>query len=148
MNQLGLGVVAAISLTLPAFGQQAVNPPDGIYQLNFTKSTIRGPISKSQTLSVVGDTVTVVGIGADGKPYTFVDTNTPDGKPRPVTGSPAIDTSTWTQIDPYTTRMNRTKAGTPVHAGVRIFNPETKTVTLTVIAADGSYSHVLVYEKQ
>jgi hypothetical protein len=70
MKQLGLGIIVAVGLTLPAFGQQAL--PEGIYQLNFAKSTIHGPTAKSQTLSRMGDTVTVVGFDANGKPYTVV----------------------------------------------------------------------------
>jgi hypothetical protein len=37
------------SLTLPAFGQ-AVNP-EGIYQLNLAKSTIRGRLAKARSSS-------------------------------------------------------------------------------------------------
>jgi hypothetical protein len=39
-----LGIIIAIGLTLPAFGQQAVKAinPEGLYQLNLTKSTGQG----------------------------------------------------------------------------------------------------------
>jgi hypothetical protein len=42
MKQFALGVVVAAGLTLPAFGQQAVNP-EGVWQLNLAKSTMHGP---------------------------------------------------------------------------------------------------------
>jgi hypothetical protein len=142
-----LGMFVAVGLTLPAFGQEAVKPPDGIYQLNLAKSTIRGPIGKSQTLNVVGDTITSVGFEANGKPYSFVSEVITDGKPRPSTNT-LWDTSTYTQLDPYTVGISRFKAEKVLWTGIRLWSPESKTLTLTVIAADGSYNHVLVFEKQ
>jgi hypothetical protein len=52
MKQLGLSIIVAIGLTLPAFGQQAVDPEPGIYQLNLAKPTIRGPHAKIRTLNI------------------------------------------------------------------------------------------------
>jgi hypothetical protein len=147
MKQFCLGIIVAIGLTLPAFGQQAVKVPDGIYQLNHAKSTIRGPIGKSQTLNVEGDAITSVGFGENGKPYSFVSIVITDGKPRASTNTP-WDTSTYTQLDPYTVRIERFKAQKPLWSGIRLWSPESKTLTLTVIAADGSTNHVLVFEKQ
>jgi hypothetical protein len=149
MKQLGLGIIVAIGLTLPAFGQQAVNP-DGIYQLNLAKSTIRGPASKGQVLNYTANEFTGTGFDADGKPGTATVTITADGKPHPVTGA-LYDMATYTQIDPYTISINRTKAGKVVETGVRIINPDGKAIWVTLIGATPngqSYSHVLVYEKQ
>jgi hypothetical protein len=87
---------------------------------------------------------------ADGKPSTVTVTIIADGKPRPVTGA-KYDMATYTQIDPYTISINRTKTGKVVETGVRIFNPDGKAVWLTLIGTTPtgqSYSHVLVYEKQ
>src|SRR5215469_356541 len=48
-----LGIIIASGLTLPAFGQEGIKSmPEGVYQLNYAKSTIRGPIAKSQTFSL------------------------------------------------------------------------------------------------
>jgi hypothetical protein len=43
MKRLGLGVIIALGLTLPALGQEAVDPEGGVYVLNPAKSTFRGP---------------------------------------------------------------------------------------------------------
>jgi hypothetical protein len=148
MRQLGLGIIVAIGFTLPAFGQQAVKTvPDGVYVLNLAKSTIRGPMGKSQTFNVVGDTLTSVGIGPDDKPNSFVSIITPDGKPRPSTNT-QWDSSTYTRLDPYTMRIERFKDNKPLWTGISLWSPGNKTLTLTLIAADGSVNHVLVYEKQ
>jgi hypothetical protein len=149
MKQLGLGIIVAVGLTIPAFGQQAVKVlPDGVYVLNLAKSTFRGPFGgKSQTFSVVGDTLTSVGIGNDNKPNSFVSIITPDGKPRPSTNTP-WDSATYTRLDPYTVRIERFKAERPLSTGISLWNPGSKTLTLTLSAADGSVNHVLVYDQQ
>jgi hypothetical protein len=147
MKSCLLGIAAMLGLTLPAFGQSG-KAPDGIYQLNYEKSSIHGPIAQSQTVNIgPGDTNTIIGIGVDGKPYTMIDTGIVDGKPHPVTGSPIYDTTTWTQVGPYTISLSRSKAGKVVQTGYTIFNPKTNTITLTIAGTDGAYSHVLIYEK-
>jgi hypothetical protein len=56
MKRFCVGFIIATGLTLPAFGQQVFDPPDGSYQLNLAKSTIHGPLGiKSQTLNVTGN---------------------------------------------------------------------------------------------
>ncbi len=148
MKQFCLGIIVAIGLTIPAFGQ-AVNP-ESIWQLNLAKSTIRGPAIKSTTLSYSGDGFTSTGFDSNGKPFTTVVTVIGDGKPRPV-NSPNYDATAYTQIDLYTLSISRTKAGKVVETGTRIVNPDGKTLWVTAIgttAAEQSYSHVLVYEKQ
>jgi hypothetical protein len=148
MKRLGLGIIVAIGLTLRAFGQQAVNP-EGIWHLNPAKSTIRSPtIIKSQTLNYSGDGLTSTGFGFDGKPFTIASPLIADGKSRPFTGSPGYDAVTYTQLDPYTISISRTKAGKVVETGTRIFSPNGNLIMLTAIATDGSYSNVAVYEKQ
>jgi hypothetical protein len=52
MKQIGLGIIVALGLTLPAFGQEAVYPEEGVYILNPAKSTFRGPATKNQILYV------------------------------------------------------------------------------------------------
>jgi hypothetical protein len=152
MKQLGLGIIVAIGLTLPAFGQQAVNPEEGVYVLNPAKSTFRGPALKAQMLYVGKDTSTVVGFDANGKPFTPIAWgNTVDGQPHPLTGFPAIDTHTSTQLDPYTVKSVRTKDGKVVQTLIAIYNPDGKTITVTVIGTtpDGvAYNNVLFNEKQ
>jgi hypothetical protein len=149
MKQFCLGIIVAIGLTLPAFAQEAVKP-DGIYQLNLAKSTIRGPSNKSLTLSYTGDEFTAIGFDANGKPITGGATVIGDGKSRPQNTFNS-DATTYSQIDPYTISISRTKAGKVVETGTRIVNPDGKTVWITAIGTTPtgqSYSHVLDYEKQ
>jgi hypothetical protein len=150
MKRSCLGIIVAIGLMLPAFGQEAVNP-DGIWQLNLAKSTIRGPTVKSQTTSYSGDGFTATGFSIAGQPYTITAPIIADGKSHPFTGSPNFDAVTYTQLDPYTISVSRTKAGKVVETGTRIVNPDGKTIWLTATgtnAAGQSYSHVMVFEKQ
>jgi hypothetical protein len=46
MKQLGLGIIVATGLTLPAFGQEVFNPPHGGYVLNSIDNNSRTEISK------------------------------------------------------------------------------------------------------
>jgi hypothetical protein len=148
MKQFCLGVIVALGLTLPAFGWEAVNPPDGIYQLNYAKSTIHGPIPKSQSFNLVGDKATLIGFAPNGNPITVILPHIIDGKPHPVTGAGAFDAEAETQLDPYTTSLSRTKEGKLVQTGYIMFNPQTNTMTLSLNAANGPNSYVLVFEKQ
>jgi hypothetical protein len=52
MKRLGLGIIVAIGLTLPAFGQ-GVDPFIGTWKLNTAKSTSTYPLNKSLTLNIV-----------------------------------------------------------------------------------------------
>jgi hypothetical protein len=154
MRQLGLGIIVAIGLTLPALGQEAVDPEEGTYVFNPAKSSIRGPVSKAEILNVGKQTNTAVGFDADGKSYSgsFPNAgNTADGQSRSVPGNPFFDSVTTTRVDQYTIKTVRTKDGKVVSILTRMWNPSTKTLTTTAIgtnAAGQSYSHVLVYEKQ
>jgi hypothetical protein len=148
MKQSCVGIIVAVGLTLPAFGEEAVKVPDGIYRLNYAKSTIRGPFPKSLTINTAGGTTTVIGFGPDDKPYTIVLPYIIDGKPHPITGSPAFDTETRTYLDMYTSSIKRTKEGKLVQTGYEIFNPQTNTFTLSLSFVDRPNSYVLVLEKQ
>jgi hypothetical protein len=93
MRRIILACALAGILGVPAFGQQAVDPEEGIYQLNVAKSTFRGPATKTQTINIGKETFTVVGFDANGQPFTSVfptAANNPDGQPRPVKGSPLL----------------------------------------------------------
>jgi hypothetical protein len=152
MKQFCLGIIVALGLTLPALGQQAFNAPEGIYVLNAAKSTFRGPASKNQVINVEKETVTAIGFGPDGKPFsiTFPNAgNTADGQSRPAAGI-AFDAQTTTQLDPYTTKAVRTKDGKVIQTLIGIYNPDSKTITVTAIGTtpNGSINHVLVFEKQ
>jgi len=144
------GLAIAV-LPKPAFAQAVT--PDGIFQLNVAKSKYNpGPPPKSVTLNYqAAGKVTAVGFDADGNPFTTVFTVVGDGKSRPVTGSANYDATAYTQVDPYTLSINRTKAGEVVETGSRAVSQDGKTVTITAIGTDANgrpYNNVLVYEKQ
>jgi hypothetical protein len=152
MKQLGLGIIVAIGLTLPAFGQEAVNAEEGsVWVLNPTKSTFRGPISKTQAFYVGKETYTVAGFLANGTSFSVTYPASDDGKSRPISGAPNVDAQTVTRLDPYTIKTVRTKDGKVVQTLIAIYNPDGKTTTVTVIGATPagvSYNSVLVFEKQ
>jgi hypothetical protein len=77
MKQFALGVVVAAGLTLPAFGQEAVEPEGGVYVLNPAKSTFRGPGARTQVLYVGKETSTAVGFLANGRPFSATLPNGP-----------------------------------------------------------------------
>jgi hypothetical protein len=148
MKQVCLGIIVAMGFTLPAFGQEAVYPEEGVYVLNPAKSTFRGPGAKTQVLYVGKETNTVIGFLADGKPFSITFPNGPaDGQSRPAT-SPNFDAQTSTQLDPYTVKTARTKDGKVVQTLIGIYNPDSKALTVTAIGAGGAYNHVLFFEKQ
>jgi hypothetical protein len=149
MKQSWLGIIVAVGLTLPAFGEESVKVPDGIYRLNYAKSTFRGPFPlKGHTMNTAGGATTVIGFGPDDRPYTIVLPYIIDGKPHPITGSPVVDTETRTYLDMYTSSIKRTKGGQLVQTGYEIFNPQTNTFTLTLSDVDSPNSYVLILEKQ
>jgi hypothetical protein len=151
MKQFGLSIIVAIGLTLPAFGQEMVKP-EGIYVLNVAKSINRGPANKSATISFTADGFTGVGFGPDGKPWTVNATVIADGKPHAATtGEGLLDMSTYTQIDPYTLSISRTRNGKVFETGVRVVSPDGKTMWLTATGTTPNgeaYSRLSVFEKQ
>jgi hypothetical protein len=129
MALLGLGIAAFPRVCFA----QAVYP-SGIWQLNLAKSTYNpGPAPKSQTVDIQGTKATVVGIGAGGDPVVIVFADiSGDGKPHPVTGSPAFDADTLTRVDAYTASVSRSKAGKVVQTGTGVVARDGKTVTVTI----------------
>jgi hypothetical protein len=116
--------------------------PDGIYRLNYAKSTIRGPFPlKGHTMNTAGGATTVIGFGPDDRPLTTVLPYIVDGKPHPITGSPVVDSETRTYLDMYTSSIKRTKEGQLVQTGYEIFNPQTNTFTLSLSFVDTPYSY-------
>jgi hypothetical protein len=151
MKQLGLGILIAIGLTLPAFGQEQepAKLPNGIYVLNMAKSIIRGAGPVAEILKIEGDKTTVIGFNNAGGQTNFVfDAPAIDGKPHPIIGSPAWDSYTTTQLDPYTTSTTRFKDGQARLTSVTIINPKTNTLTTTTISLRGLATNLLVFEKQ
>jgi hypothetical protein len=152
MKQLGLGIIVAIGLTLPALGWEPFPLPEGAYVLNPAKSTFRGPGIRTQAFYVGKEaTYTVTGFLANGTAFSVAFPSSVDGNSHPISGSPNFDAQTATQLDPYTVKTVRTKGGKEVQSLIGIYNPDAKTMTLTVIGATPAgvaYNNVLVFEKQ
>jgi hypothetical protein len=116
MKQILLGMIVAIGLTLPAFGQGA-DPLIGSWKLNVEKSTSTVPLFKSLTLTWSGEghnlTDTAEGVDAQGQPFKIVFRHIYDGMPHPTTGIPDYDSSTYTRIG-NTINAVRFRDGKPV----------------------------------
>jgi hypothetical protein len=140
-------------LGVPAFGQETVTP-EGIYQLNLAKSTIRGPFAlKSQTAYIGKETTVYVGFRTndyDAYRGVFPAFTNVDGQPRQV-DSILYDTQAAMQIDPYTFKVVRSKDGKVIENDIFLYNPDAKTITQTLISTSNSpvqYSYVFFFEKQ
>jgi hypothetical protein len=150
MKRSGLGIIVALGLTLPAFGQEAVNS-EGVYVLNPAKSTFRGPALRTQAFYAGKETYTVIGFFPNGTPFSTTFPSSTDGNSHPISGSDAVDAQTATQLDPYTVKTVRTKGGKVIQTLIAIYNPDAKTMTVTLIGttpAGVAYNNVLLFEKQ
>jgi hypothetical protein len=152
MKQLWLGIVIAIGLTLPAFGQ-GVDPLVGTWKLNLEKSTSTAPLFKSLTLTWSGEGQNFIdtseGIDAQGQEFKVVLIHIYDGMPHPTTGTPDYDSTAFTQIG-NTINAVRFRAGKPVEVAQVVIVPG-KTVTNTAEGIDANnqpYHSVLVLDRQ
>jgi hypothetical protein len=154
MKQLGLGIIVAIGLTLPVFGQ-GVDPWVGKWKLNVEKSMAAGsiPLDRSITLTVTGDgrtfTNNAEGVDAQGQAYKIVFRHIYDGMPHPTTGNPNYDSTTYTRIG-NTINAIRFRQGKPVEVGQGVIVPG-KTYTFTqegVNVNNEPYHTVLVFDRQ
>jgi hypothetical protein len=150
MKQLGLGIIVAVGLTLPAIAQETERAQlaEGIYVLNVAKSTaLRGILPPAQFVKVEKDKSTVVGWNAAGEVINFtLPFPPPDGKPRPITGSSVWDTIVTTQLDPFTFSEVRSKDGKPVTTTFTMINPKGNMFMTTLVGRINSI--LFVYEKQ
>jgi hypothetical protein len=84
MKKLGLGIIVAIGLTLPAFGQ-GVDPLFGTWKFNPEKSTSTAPLTKSAVNTYTKDGENIVfnmeAIDAQGKPFKVTFQQIYDGMP-------------------------------------------------------------------
>jgi hypothetical protein len=151
MKHLGLGIIVAIGLTLPAFGQ-GVDPLIGTWKLNLEKSQFPFPPPKSQTLTFVmgGQNIinTAEGVGGDGKPFKVVFQHIYDGQPHPTTGTELYDSSAFTRIG-NTINIARYKDGKMVQLVQGVIVPG-KTITFSAGGVfNGQPFHVVtVYDRQ
>jgi hypothetical protein len=163
MKQLGLlGIIVALGLTLPAFGQQTPAPPIGplimpdpligTWKLNLEKST-GAVLFRSLTLTWSGEGQNLIdtadGVTAQGQPFHVVFRHIYDGQPHPTMGSAAYDSSTYTRIG-NTMNYVRFKQGKAVEIGQAVIVPG-KTYTLTNEGIDANnqpYHSIGVFERQ
>jgi hypothetical protein len=153
MKRLGLGIVVAISLALPAFGQ-GVDPLIGTWKFNVEKSTLStGQLPKSMILTVVSEGQDIVntndGVDAQGQSFKIVFRHIYDGQPHPTTGSPNYDSTTFHRIG-NTINAVRFKNGKLVEVAQMIIDPgKTYTGRTEGVAASGQpYHYVYVFDRQ
>ena len=151
MKRLSVGIIVAISLSLPAFGQ-GVDPLIGTWKLNLEKSTgVIGFRSLTLTWSGEGQNLidTAEGVTTQGQPFKAVFRHIYDGQPHPTTGSADYDSSSYTRIG-NTINIVRFKQGKVVEIGQAVIVPgKTYTLTLEDIDANNQVTHsVGVYDRQ
>jgi hypothetical protein len=153
MKQFCLGIVVALGLTLPAFGQ-GVDPLIGTWKMSVEKSTVIGvPPVKSETLVVTRDGKdfidTAEGVDAQGQSFTIVFRHIYDGMPHPTTGNPDYDSTTYTRVG-NTINGIRFKQGKPVEVAQIVIVPgKTWTTAAEGITAKGQpYHWLLVFDRQ
>jgi hypothetical protein len=131
-------------------------PAHSTWKLNTAKSKYTpGPMPKSVTVvfdSVPnGQKVDVKGTAADGSAMAFHYTQTTDGKPYPITGSPDYDAATTTRIDAATTHVVRTKGGKVVQTLHAVMSADGKMLTVTTTGTNAKgekINNVAVYDRQ
>jgi hypothetical protein len=153
MKRLCPGIIVAIGLTLPAFGQ-GVDPLIGKWKFNAEKSKFVGvPPAKSatHTWTMEGQnlTNTVEGVDAQGQPFKIVFRHIYDGMPHPTTGNPDYDSTIYYRIG-NTENAVRFRQGKAVDIAQIIIDPgKTYTVRSEGIIANGQQYHsAAVYERQ
>ncbi len=151
MKQFCLGVIVAMGLTLPAFGQ-GVDPYIGTWKLNVEKSTSSLPMFKSLTLTITGEgqnrTLIAEGVDATGQSGKTVFLHIYDGMPHATTGNLNFDASAYARIGNIV-NVVRFKTGKPVSVGQSIL-VHGKSYTFTSdYELNGQLNHdVLVYDRQ
>jgi hypothetical protein len=120
MKRLGLGIIVALGLTLPAFGQGVSNLPSGSWKLNLEKSAFinsQPPKSLITTWGGEGQNfiATSESVDTQGQPFKMVVTQIFDGQPHPTTGVPLFDSTSLTRIG-NTTNIVRFKNGGGCHS--------------------------------
>lgn len=150
MKRLALGIIVAIGLTLPAFGQ-GVDPLIGTWKLNNAKST--GSAWRSLTLTFTaagGQNLVAVTDGVDNQGNQVHGTlrHTYDGMPHPTDGNPDADSTSYTRLED-TINVVRFKQGKLVEVSQSVIGPNKTYTNSGTALANGQVNHfVLVFEKQ
>ena len=180
MNRRMLQCLTVLGIILMPFGRplatQDADPIIGTWVLNVAKSTFSpGPAPQSDSCTYVmeGLATKVTSKGAS-KPMTYMTvrqeikatstvvdvegktttrewTIVYDGKERPVTGDPDVDTLALRRIDAFTTEFTQKRAGRVAITGTRVISRDGKVMTITTegINAKGQrINDVSVFDKQ
>src|SRR5712671_6211537 len=137
MKRFCLGIIIAIGLTLPAFGQSN-NPFLGTWKLNVAKSTFVGPAQRSGITTYAPDAEGVVKnngevVDAQGQTFKYTFTHIYDGKPHPFIGVALFNETTYNRINASTVNYIRSKDGKTVSMGSLVIADDGKSHTVTDI---------------
>jgi len=145
---LALGFVGVIL----GFAQASLT---GTWKLNESKSKLASGAVKNSTVVYAVDgenvTVTIDGVGGDGKLVHTVWTGKLDGKDYPVTGDPNSDARSVTKINDHIFGFNVKNGGKSTSQGRIVVSPDGKTRTVTTTATDAKgrkISSTAVYDKE
>jgi hypothetical protein len=152
MKQLGLGIIVALGMTLPAFGQ-GVDPLLGTWKMNPAKSTSVGvEIDKNLIITYTRDGQNIVGnyetTDAKNQVFKGVLSHIYDGKPHSSTGSPDTNATAYTRMGKSISFV-RSQNGKPVFVGQGVVDGNTLTViTGGITASNQPLYQVYVYDRQ
>ena len=151
-----IGVFAALVFVLAAGSVLLAqsNPFVGTWKLNLEKSKYNpGPPPQSQTRTWdASGVVSVTGVGATGKPFSYGYTVKGDDKPSPTTGAipNKADMIATKRIGANTYEAKFTKADKQVETTTFKVSNGGKTLTINAKGATdaGAFNNVLVWDKQ
>ncbi len=153
-----LMIATALAVITPArhIAAQAADPLIGTWTLNIAKSTYSpGPAPKSETRTYVmaGQDIkaTSKGVDAEGKATSQAWTINYDGKDRPMTGNPDVDSLSLKRIDAFNYEFTQKKAGKVVSTGTRVISKDGKVMTITTKGTNAkgqAINEVVVFEKR
>src|SRR6202162_3534449 len=154
MNTRIAAVAVALSFTA-ATACFAANPHMGTWKLNEAKSKIPAGMGKNTTVTYAEQkdkiTVTVDGVGKDGKPTHSVWVGKFDGKAYPVKGNLPYDSVAYKVVNDRTNDITAMKDGKISWNGRITVSADGKsrTVTLNGTGADGKkFKGKAVYDKE
>ena len=133
----------------------ADSPFVGTWKRNTAKSKLASSGIGQSTVVVEatasGLKSTITGVNAKGEPVNFSYEATLDGKAATVTGSPTVDSTMLTQVNPHHITATGTKDGKTVYSDHRHVSKDGKTMTIErdATSADGQKYHAkLVLDRQ
>ena len=125
----------------------------GTWKLDPAKSTLNRGMGRNDTVdyewSLGKVKVTISGVDAHGNPMHSEWRGKFDGKDYPVTGDPASDMRSYTEVNDHTLNFAAKKGGQAVYNGVIVVAPDGNSRTVTSWAMRGKkrVKSVAVYDK-